>query len=112
MQNEESTMKVLILAATLCLLLVSTVASAHHRFGVPTATCATHVSGMPIPQYVCCEKEGKHGDIFANTWVSGGCQNVSGAFRDYGCSIESPNYNTGEPINADCLFSYSTGIYR
>jgi hypothetical protein len=80
----------------------------------PIAICATHATNAPLPVYVCCELEQKNGHhIWANTWVSGSCQNADPrAHNDMGCTSMSPVYGTNGPILAACQFSYSTGRYR
>lgn len=114
-------MKALITAAVLsAVVIASTQASAHHRYYryvvrgpiyAPTATCVTHATKAPLPEYVCCEKDSSRGrDLWADTWVSGGCKMVPGAHKDLGCTINSPVYGTGAPINAQCQFSYTTGM--
>jgi hypothetical protein len=109
-------MKALILASFLILIFASTptlAGACYHKMGVPTATCSTYVTKSPLPQYVCCEKLNRKGHaIWRDTWVSGGCGSVAGASYDFGCTVDSPVYGTGEPIKASCLFSYSTGLYR
>jgi hypothetical protein len=120
---KNSSIKLVLMFFTL-FLLASTQADAGHRHHhkmmlglggiyVPTATCSVFATGEPLPQYQCCQLRDRKGHrVWSDTWVSGSCKNAHVSARyDLGCKIDSPVYSTGAPINANCQFAYTTGMY-
>ncbi|HEX2548749.1 MAG TPA: hypothetical protein VHM20_02905 [Gammaproteobacteria bacterium] len=93
---------------------VATKAQAHFRHGpyAPVAICSTSGTSVPLPYYVCCSKYDKYGPSFRNQWVPVSCKYADvRAVPSRGCMTSSPLFFTGQPIAADCQFSFSTGKY-